>query len=84
MVHGPLINELASRGDRQQHPSRTATLRFAHRREFGPPAIEAPEIAGERGAQLTFRRTLVTKRGEEQLAKLVEDHRVARDQLLAF
>jgi len=31
--------------------------------------------------QLAFRRALVTKRGEEQL---VQDHRVIRDQLLAF
>src|SRR5262249_46519012 len=49
--------------------------------KFSPPAIEAPEIAGERVAQLAFRRALVTERGEKQL---MQDHRVARDQLLAF
>src|SRR4029077_11021468 len=65
----------------QQHPARAAALRFAHRREFGLPAIETPEIAGKHVAQLAFRRALVTKRGEEQL---MEDHRVARDKLLAL
>src|SRR5262249_43292150 len=46
-----------------------------------PPAIEALEIAGDCVAQLAFRRALVSKRSEKQL---MQNHRVARDQLLAF
>jgi hypothetical protein len=77
-----LIDQLAvARRPGEQHPPRTAALRFAHSGEFSAPAIEAPEIAGERVVQFAFRRALVTKRGEEQL---MQDHRVARDQLLAF
>jgi hypothetical protein len=72
---------LPSRGDQVSSTARTAALRLAHCREFGLPATEAPEIAGERLAQLAFRRALVTKRGKEHL---VQDHRVARDKLLAL
>src|SRR5215472_10880233 len=82
VVHRPLIDELGvARRPSEQHPSRATALCLAHRGEFSPPAIDAPKIAGERVAQLAFRRALVTERGEEQL---MEDRRVARDQLLAF
>src|SRR6516225_1773372 len=56
-------------------------MRLAHRGKFSPPAIEASEIADERVSELAFRRALLTKRGEEQL---MQDHQVARDELLAF
>src|ERR1700731_437537 len=63
---------LPSRGDQVSSTARTAALRLAHCREFGLPAIEAPEIAGERLAQLAFRRALVAERGEEQLMRIIE------------
>ena len=82
MVHSPLIDQPAvARGPGEQHPTRAASLGFTHRREFGLPAIEAPEIAGEGVSQFPVRRALVTKGSKEQL---MQDHRVARDQLLAF
>src|SRR5205814_5212710 len=71
-LHCPLIDELVvAQRPSQQHPSRAATLRFAHGREFSAPAIDASEITGERVAQLAFRRALFIKRGKEQL---VQDH----------
>src|SRR5438105_9804406 len=68
VVHRPLIDKLAiARRPGEQHPTRTAALRFAHSREFGSPAIEGPEIADERVAHLALWRALVPKRGDDQL-----------------
>ena len=76
------LTSLRSRGDQvsstQPEPPPCG---FAHRREFGAPAIDAAEIAGQRVAQLALGRALLAERGEKEF---VQDHRIARDQLLAL
>src|SRR6266571_146359 len=82
MIRRPLVDELAvARRPREQHPSGAAAERFAHRHELRSPALERSEIARQRVAQRRTRFALVAEAVEEQL---VQDHRVHRDELLAF
>ena len=82
MIRRPLIDEPAvTRRPRQQHPSGAAAERFAHRPELRSPTLERSEILRQRVAQRRTRFALVAEAVEEQLVK---DHRVHRDELLAF
>src|SRR6266436_908874 len=60
---------------------RTAAERLSHGYEFGTPALVRPEITRQCVAQPCARFALVPKSIEE---KLVQDHRVHRDELLAL
>src|SRR5271165_5027625 len=73
MVHGPLIEELAvARRPGEQHPTRAAALRFTHSGEFGAPTIDAPEIAGERVAQLALRALSSPSEAKKSSCRIIE------------
>src|SRR5882762_2666360 len=80
MVGGPLVQQdpVAMR-IREQHPARAAAQRLAHPNEFLPPALYAAEVARQRRCQGALGHRAFPEVGE---IKLVQDHRIRRDELL--
>src|SRR6266581_4184679 len=80
MVGRPLVQQdPVSMQIRQQHPARAAAQRFAHRDEFRLPALDTAEVTRQRGRQRAVGQRASPKVGK---VKLVQDHRVRRDELL--
>ena len=82
MVGGPLIDQLAvARRPGQQDPARAAANALPMAMKFAPPTLIGAEVARERIAKAAAGLAFVAKTVKE---KLVQDHRVHRDQLFAL
>ena len=79
---GGAVDDVLRAGHKgQQHPAGPSGQRTAHRRERGLPAIDRAAVAGEHCGAASEIASIASEAGEIQLVK---DHRVMRDQLLAF
>src|SRR5262249_45933462 len=82
VIGGPLVHQaLIPRRKGEDHPSRSATLRFPHRGELRSPAVEATEIPRDRLGKSAGR---PSPTAQTVKVYLMQDHRVRRNQLLTL